>query len=217
MEKEVIFNIINPGMEYNENDIRFQEMMFMINNSGVPLNRLNSKLYPEKCDIASYSELREIQKDIVNFVDGGSNVYIFSKNCGNGKTTWGIKLLLQYFNEVWACNSFTERGMIINVPLFLSEIKNDISKKDKKTLEIKEKLQNLDLIVWDYIGSTDLSSFDYTQILTYLDYRSFNLKSNIFTGNTSPSDLSKFLGDRIASRVLYGAKVIEFLGEDRRY
>lgn len=58
--------------------------------------RLGSK----ELDKNAFIKLNEISKDIVNFVAAGRNVFIFSSNVGNGKTTWTLRLIECYFDEI---------------------------------------------------------------------------------------------------------------------
>ena len=99
--------------------LRYLEMKYMLDNSNIPKDRQKIvKLVPDDCDYNSFVKLAEIQESIGNFVKNGSSLYIYSNTCGNGKTTWSIKLMLQYFDSVWAGNSFTKRGLFLNVPEF---------------------------------------------------------------------------------------------------
>ena len=97
--------------------IRYLETKYLLDASNIPKSKQKvNTLYPDTCDINSFSMLSDIREDIKEFVRCGSNLYIYSSTCGNGKTTWAIKIMLQYFNEMWAGNGFTERGIFINVP-----------------------------------------------------------------------------------------------------
>ena len=216
MDNETLFQIINPGVEYNPNNLRFQEMLYMINASGVPKKAIGMKLIPDGVDYEQFVRLANIQDNIAEFVSDGHNLYLHSQTCGNGKTTWAIKLLLQYFNEVWACNNFRERGLFINVPTFLTKIKAVIGKPDEKFEEMRELIDTVDIVVWDDIASTKLSDFDYNTLLTYIDKRTLECKCNIYTGNVSPHELEKYIGQRLTSRVLNHSAVIELKGADKR-
>lgn len=216
MQDEVLFNIINPGQEYNPNNLRFQEMMYMINTSGIPKKVIGTKLVPDDVDFEQFVRLANIQENIIEFINDGNNMYLYSKTCGNGKTTWSIKLLLQYFNEVWACNNFKERGLFINVPTFLTKIKTVIGRPDEQFENMRDLIEQVDIVVWDDIASTKLSDFDYNTLLTYIDKRTLENKCNLYTGNVSPSELEKYVGQRLTSRILSHSAVIELKGQDRR-
>ena len=72
--------------------------------------------------------------------------------------------------------------------------------------------------MWDDIASTDVSSYDYSQLLMYIDNRLLNSLSNIFTGNYENKDrLEKRLGMKLASRIWSDTtEVIIFKGGDMR-
>lgn len=216
MDNEKLFEIINPGMDYNINNLRFQEMLYMIDTSCIPKHVIGTKLTPDNVDYDKFVRLANIQDNILEFVNTGSNLYLYSQTCGNGKTTWAIKLLLQYFNEVWACNNYRERGLFINVPTFLTKTKVIISRPDESFERMRGLIENVDVVVWDDIASTKLSDFDYNTLLTYIDKRTLEGKCNIYTGNIVPGELDKYIGQRLSSRVLNHSTVVEIRGKDRR-
>lgn len=196
--------------------IRYMEMCELMELSGIPKKRQYPvSLTPEKIDYVTFCMLAEIKDDIVNFVDNGENLYLYSSNTGNGKTTWAIKLMLKYFDSVWAGNGFKCRGLFIHVPTFLIQLK-DFSSVDKELERIKNELKDVDLVIWDDIASTDLSSYDHSQLLTYIDQRILKQKSNIFTGNLGGKDIEKALGQRLSSRVWNSSVKYELKGKDRR-
>lgn len=197
--------------------IRFMEMHFLMNNSGIPTNRQYPvPLIPAKQDTGAFLQLRDIKDNMLDFVQRGESVYIYSANFGNGKTTWAIKLLQKYFDEVWAGNGFRCRGVFLHVPTFLSKIKDGISKKDEDFELLKSKLPTVDLVVWDDIAATKLSDYDHANLLTYIDQRKLSQLSNVYTGNLAQSELVSALGNRLASRVWNDSIAVEFIGADRR-
>lgn len=200
----------------NSGCIRFMEMDYLTQTSRIPPKRQRVKpLQPEHIDVQAFQMLKEIGDDIVNFVDNGENLYIVSKYTGNGKTSWAIKLMLKYFNEIWAGNGFKTRGLFIHIPTFLTQLKN-FSTKDPEFERFKKLITQADLVIWDDIASTGLSQFDHTQLLTYLDQRILEGKSNIYTGNLLKEDLYKSLGSRLTSRIWNTATIAKFEGSDRR-
>lgn len=201
-----------------ESCIRYKEMSFMISRSNIPENRQFSKtLHAPKCDYSAFCKLATIKDNIAEFVADGKNLYITSESTGNGKTTWAIKLMLKYFDVMWAGNGFKERGLFIHVPTFLLKCK-DFGNKDPDFERMKELLPEIDLVIWDDIASTELSAYDYSQLLMYLDVRISDYKSNIFTGNvTNRDNLQKALASKLTSRIWSNnTEVITFKGEDRR-
>lgn len=196
--------------------IRFLEMTYLVEQSNLPESRwFPETLYPELCDYDAFCELSEIKDNITDFVSKGSSLYLFSENTGNGKTSWAIKILLKYFDLVWAGNGFRTRGLFVNIPTFLAALKN-FDKKSTKFETLKEVLPTVDLVIWDDIASTVLSNYDYSQLITYIDQRLINKKSNIYTGNLSQSGIEQALGARLASRVWNASYKIELKGKDNR-
>jgi DNA replication protein DnaC len=201
-----------------DNCIRFLEMDYLLHTSNIPKSKQKAlPLIPDSCDMDSFIELSNIRDNIKEFVETSQNLYLYSENCGNGKTSWAIKLMLQYFNEVWAGNGFTNRGVFIHVPTFLIKYKSTISKPDEDFEHLKDKILNTDLVIWDDIASTKLSEYDYSILLTYLDQRTLYEKSNIFTGNILPEKLSQVIGLRLASRICGDNTIkIQLKGGDNR-
>ena len=203
--------------ECNAGCIRYMEMDFLMQNSGIPRNKQYSVLLiPSKEDVQAFVTLKEIKDNIITFVENGESVYIYSHNFGNGKTTWAIKLMQKYFDSVWAGNGFRCRGIFIHVPTFLTKIKEGISRKDEDFETLKSRLMTVDLVIWDDIAATKLGDFDHANLLTYIDQRKLNRLSNIYTGNLDQDELQEALGNRLASRVWNDSIPVKFVGADRR-
>ena len=193
-------------------------MKYLMDNSNIPkVKQMPQSLTAPKCDIEAYRTLADIKSDIVDFVECGSNLYIASDRTGNGKTSWAIKIMLKYFDSIWAGNGFRPRALFIHVPTFLLKCK-DFNNKDEKFEEIKNLLPDIDLVVWDDIASTDVSAYDYSKLLMYIDNRLLNGLSNIFTGNYADRcRLEKRVGMKLASRIWSDTtEVIIFEGGDMR-
>ena len=200
-----------------ENCIRYSEMQYLIESARIPKgNQFKNELVAQPIDIENFKFLAGIKKDVVNFIKNGENLYIFSKYFGNGKTTWSIKIMQSYFNEIWAGNGFTQKGLFIHVPSFLTKFKEVINKKDEEFEDLKKQLLEVDLVIWDDIAASKLSDYDHTNLLTYIDQRKLNGKSNIYTGNLNEQELIEALGNRLKSRVWNDSTVVELYGKDRR-
>lgn len=201
------------GENCETNCIRYKEMKYLMDASGIPESKQIRVKLQAGDDYEAFKQLDEIRKNVTEFVDKRDNLYLYSNETGNGKTTWSIKIMLKYFNDIWAGNGFRVRGMFIHVPTLLSKLKdfdNPLSQ------EYKQNIVNSDLVIWDDIGATDLSKYDLAQLLVFLDQRILNDKSNIYTGNLDRQGLEKLLGHRLASRIWNSDYVIELKGRDRR-
>lgn len=194
--------------------VRYTEMRHLMSTSDIPKTMQVPTLLEAGEDYTPFCILSDIKDNITNFVTGGSNLYITSKNPGNGKTSWAIKLMLKYFDEIWAGNGFQTRGLFVHVPTFLLKAKDF---KEPMTEEYKETLLNCDLVIWDDIGSVSISQYDYSQLLMYIDNRILSKKSNIFTSNVEDKEqLNKTVGDKLTSRIYNTSQVVTFRGKDRR-
>lgn len=196
--------------------IKFLEMNYLMEHSGLPKSKQKPlKVIPTTAnDKKKFKELAAIKNTIYGNVLKGYNLYIASEYVGNGKTTWAIKLLHKYFEEVWDGNCLRTRGLFVHVPNLLMELKdfnNPIS------AEYKRLFKTCDLIVWDDIACDMLSAYDITQLTILIDNRILAAKSNIYTGNiTNKETMTKILGTRLTSRIYNASKVIILDGEDGR-
>ena len=197
---------------------RYHEMKYLMDNSNIPKNKqLPMVLKPSTCDLEAFRRLADIKANIVEFVEQGTNIYIMSNHVGNGKTSWAIKLMLKYFDSIWDGNGFRVRGVFVHVPTFLMKCK-DFKSTDTEFEELKKNILTADLVIWDDLASTGMSSYDFTQLVVYMDARSLNGLSNIITGNlTTREDMLDSIGAKLTSRLwAKDTEVIEFKGGDRR-
>lgn len=201
----------------NKRCIKYSEIDYLMYLSNIPKARQQPfKLIPENEDIGAFTFLNDIKKDIVNFVNKGENLYIYSNNFGNGKTSWAIKIMQEYFHRVWYGNRYRCRGLFIFVPSFLVNLKRNMTNPIEDFNSFLDRILEADLVIWDDIGANKLSDYDHTQLLTYIDQRKLNLKSNIYTGNLNYDKLMNTVGARLTSRVWNDSTVVELVGVDRR-
>lgn len=210
--------------------IRYTEMLNMMKYSGIPKNLYGTQsLYLPNVDIEAYKTLLNIKDNIKDFVQNGNNLYIYSKVTGNGKTTWGIKLLQSYFNSVWLGNGLRLRGFFIPTQAFLLDKKNAFSgntSEDSKLFSVTDSfghnllttknLINCDIIVWDDFLLNNISPYDYANIFAIIDQRYLNGKTNIFTAGGSLAELDSVYGSCISSRIAMNCTVVEFKSIDYR-
>lgn len=215
-KQDCIYNEI-CNLDCGETCLRYLEVKYMLEHSNIPKAkwRLNT-LYPDQCDVEAFEKLSELRSNIIDFTENGSSLYIYSTNCGNGKTTWAIKLMLQYFHLRWPGNGFTERGIFVNVPTFLAQCKEQISHPTQEFEAMKRALSTIDLVIWDEIAGTRLSEYDFNNILVLLNTRELNEKANIFTSNIKPAELEKYVGAKLASRINGNCIRVELNGGDKR-
>ena len=203
--------------------VKLFKLESLFNNSLLPKNKWSRfSLYIDKdeTDKEEFQELAYIEKTIKDFIQKGKNLYLYSSNCGNGKTSWAIRLLQSYFNQVWPevdVNENSCKALFINLPNFFIQLKNSISKQVDYVTSIKENVLNCDLVIWDDVGTKAGTEFEMENFLSILDYRLCCGKSNIYTSNIVPQSLNQYLGERLCSRILHqNVQTICLNGQDKR-
>lgn len=79
------------------------KLNYLYNEAGIPLKlRKNMTLLIDSdgTDRDEFIRLSQIQNDIVNYVTSGNNLYIYSTQTGNGKTSWALRLAQTYLNKI---------------------------------------------------------------------------------------------------------------------
>lgn len=197
--------------------VRYAEMLNLFQMSNIPRYRwYPEKLVPGKGDRESFVYLRDIKNDIKNWVQSGNNLYLFSDTFGNGKTSWAVKLMSAYFNQVWRGNCFKTRGIFISVPEFFDRERLRMDNQDEDFKRIRQSLIECDLVIWDDVSSVKMTDYASATFFNFVDARVIAHRANIFTGNLGEERLKDFVGGRLASRIWNTSDIIEFVGEDRR-
>jgi DNA replication protein DnaC len=178
--------------------------------------RITLRVDADGTDLEQFKQLAAIENDIVNFVKEGKNLYLHSANCGNGKSSWSLRLAQAYFNKIWARSESSCRVLFISVPRYLLAIKDNISNRNTYAEYIKENVLEADLVIFDDLAAKMGSEFELTHLLNIIDNRISLGKSNIYTSNLNRQQLYNALGERLTSRVANMSIDIELFGADKR-
>lgn len=103
-EKCFLFNECNHVDCGNDFCLRRYKLENLYQNALISkFQRIRIPLSPDEdgTDLEQFKQLSAIEKDIVNFVQQGQHLYIYSSNCGNGKSSWALRMAQAYLNEVW--------------------------------------------------------------------------------------------------------------------
>ena len=201
----------------SENCIRYKLMYSLFKQSNLPEALWDYKeLVCHEKDLQVYKKLQAKSDEILNFIEAGNNLYIYSENCGNGKTTWAIRLMYSYFDKIWHKSCFDCKALFVSVPKFLYNCKRSISQDVKGFEELCNLISEVDLVIWDDIGEMKASDYEHQILFQYIDDRINSKKSNIYTSNKNKEQLEDVLGVRLASRIYNCSECIEFLEEDKR-
>jgi DNA replication protein DnaC len=182
----------------------------------VQKRRISLRVDEDGTDLEQFKQLAAIENDIVNFINEGKNLYLHSANCGNGKSSWSIRLAQAYFNKIWVRTEVKCRVLFISVPRYLLAIKDNISNKNAYAEYIKENVLEADLVIFDDLAAKMGSEFELTHLLNIIDNRISLGKSNIYTSNLNRQQLYNALGERLTSRVANMSIDIELRGADKR-
>lgn len=200
-----------------ENCIRYKLMYSLFKQSNLPEALWDYKsLTCKDKDYQAFTELQAKSDAILNFIANGNNLYIYSENCGNGKTTWAIRLMYSYFDKIWHKSCFDCKALFVSVPKFLYNCKRSISQDVKGFEDLCNLISEVDLVIWDDIGEMKASDYEHQILFQYIDDRINAKKSNIYTSNKNKEQLEDVLGVRLASRIYNCSECIEFLEEDKR-
>lgn len=167
-------------------------------------------------DRDEFIKLKSIESSIDDFVNNGNNLYLYSTTCGNGKTSWSIRLLQSYVDKLWFKSTIKPVALFINVPKFFISLKENFDKKSDYIAHIKQYVEECDLVIWDDVGTKVGTDFEREQFLNIIDSRVNLRKSNIYTSNIVPNQLQTLLGDRLHSRIVNLSTVIQLRGRDKR-
>ena len=192
----------------------------LYNNAMISLKqrkRIPLRLDNDGQDKDNFEYLKSLERNILNFVKDGGNLYIYSSTTGNGKTSWALRMAQAYLNKIWydspedAC-----RVLFINVPRYLLAIKDNISQKSDYVAHIKKCVLDADLVIWDEVGTKGLTQFEHENILNIINARIDLGKANIYTSNLSDDELHQAVGDRLYSRIAILSDGVELFGSDKR-
>lgn len=151
--------------------------------------------YEEEKD--SINRLNAIKNDISSFIKEGQNLIISSTGPITGKTSWSVKLMCKYFDEVWMYKNYVVRGFFLSVPDFLHNMKSYKYRDDEEYLNIEYCIKNADLVIWDEFFTNKLSESEQKLLNTLLSMRLNRGKANIFNG-IEPEDIEEYLGYKLS-------------------
>lgn len=198
---------------------RFFRMNYLYDQSLLSLKQRRHKplhLDADGTDRNEFNKLKSIEDNIDKFVETGSNLYIHSPISGNGKTEWSLRLLQSYIGKIWFKSDLRCRVLFINVPRYLISLKESITTPSEYVDHIKKNIFNADIVVFDEIGIKAATTFEFENLLNFINTRIDLGKSNIYTSNLTAAELNDRLGSRLYSRILNMSVDIELHGADKR-
>jgi len=173
------------------------------------------QITPSKKDVEAYKQLNAWKEDVVNKVESGENLFIWSTGTGNGKTTWATKIANYFIRKSVFKKEIENLVVYVNVPTFLEQLRASYDQKLPEVDLLKERLLNAKLAILDDIGAEKSSAWVVERLYEIINYRDNEMLSTIYTSNVSIQDLEDRLDKRITSRIKNSTQ-IELVGQDRR-
>lgn len=171
-------------------------------------------------DGEAFEYLNMVKNKITSFVKLHHNLLITSKHPGNGKTSWAAKILLYYIDSYAHEYSFKYNTpvLFINIPDFLMKKKIAINDKSvaEEIAEMEKSILTAKIVVFDDIATKVATPYEREILYSYINHRTNELLTSIYTTNISVDDLHEELGPRIADRVIGYSKCVELNGAGMR-
>ena len=220
--RQTCWKFQNKDKTCSESDIfcpRLFRMNYLFDQSLLSLKQRQHKplrLDENGTDRNEFNKLKSIEENIERFVETGTNLYIHSPISGNGKTEWSLRLLQSYISKIWFKSDLRCRVLFINVPRYLISLKESITTPSEYVDHIKKNIFSADIVVFDEIGIKAATTFEFENLLNFINTRIDLGKSNIYTSNLTSQELNDRLGARLYSRILNMSVDIELKGADKR-
>lgn len=152
--------------------------------------------------------LASIRDHCVGKFNQGENFYFYSASPGSGKTTWAIKILNTYLANVCETPFRYIPAFFVNIPEFFRDEKWNIQNPNKAHDEFRRQLESAVIVVWDDIGLSNLTKYEYDILYSLINARMRACRSNIFTSNHSIDEIKERVGTAIYSRLSACEQVI---------
>ena len=147
-----------------------------------------------------FGRIKTIQDNISTWVEEGHSLVLMSPTKGNGKTSIACKLAHDYIKSVLDTTILDPAVYFINVPQFLEELRPNNTDKDKLDTVMK-RVREVPLLIMDDVGAEKPSDWVRERLYSIINDRYSDMKSTIYTTNSTMQDLSINLQERIVSRM----------------
>lgn len=183
--------------------------------SNIPKNKIRyNTIDLSKCSKDAQNIINGILNDPVTLVKNGLSLYLHG-DTGVGKTTLGIKILLNYFYHK-CMDSIPDnecRGIFIPVDELIEY--HRYHKDDPDFTDNIQIVKDCDLVVFDNLFATGYTKYGHEIVDSVIRYRVLHEKSNIYTSNITLDDAYNDF-QMIASLCGENAISIHIVGDDHR-
>lgn len=201
----------------------YSRMLTMFKESGIP--EIFWDYFPiitPEVDRMSYRTLKSIREQIVDFIDSGQNLFLYSSEYGNGKTLWSSILMKAYIREL-AMNRKYHKNFVryVYIPDFIFKYITceKYNFDDIRRQSFFDKVYNLSdtkFVIWDGFGYGSQSNIENSVIRSIIHSRLNKALSNMFISDKNDSELSDEIGIHLFNRIKSSSVFVEFKGESLR-
>jgi DNA replication protein DnaC len=190
----------------------------------------------EKNNPEAFGTIRDYCTDVINLVDRGTGLYLFSipnadnpRGTGTGKTTAACAVLNEYIVARTIEHLKRIRAIDVAPGLFVnaSKFQNTYNAQFRGTREMQDgasaeyyRLKGLmastNLLVLDDVGIRDATEAFKNEFYEIIDDRAANRKATILTSNVPLRKVGELMDERIASRIDGMTLPVTFKGPDMR-
>lgn len=161
----------------------------------------------------NYQIVESLKNFSLKFKDYKGLSFYISGATGTGKTMLSCCIYKNVFDSGYKC-------LFININDMFDMVKQSYNPRNSSEANFENKLNVVDLLILDDIGSNRMNDWTYQIIYKVINTRYENNKSIIFTSNCSMTNLYKYIDDeRIISRIAGKCKnrIYKLSGYDWRY
>lgn len=195
---------------------KLNEIDTLFYNANIPKAYLQPMvLYPNEIDIATYEMLNEIKMNISILVHDGFYITIQSRERGNGKTSWAIKILQNYLHQIWQEPGGRTRGLYVDVTEYFTELKAEFETKERNAKEFAKDIDNADLVIFDNMDENRLGEWERNVLKQHIKKRINNKLSNIYIIRNMEKQLENQIGEDLAYYVSRNNQILPIVGKWR--
>lgn len=214
--KCTIHNVCPHSKNCTKTCCGYYQSQLMFDASNLPKRALEvNKLVPEKVDQEAYRICSKYKDNVLEYTQKGYGIYIFSKNIGNGKTTWAYKIGLEYIKQTSLIPEYNGSVYFVNVSELFEFLRINLNNKEL-LWGIEDKIMNSELVIFDDLGVEAPTEWVSGKLYNYINHRYTNGKAMVFTSNLDYGQVAERVGSRIMDRISDVCKRVEFKGVSRR-
>jgi len=157
--------------------------------------------------------------NIVERVEKGTGLYLYSRLTGTGKSTVACSIALEFIvaqlkQDYRVGKRTVQLVRFVNIADFLEDLLKAMNDQDaaEVALGVTETLKRVPLLIMDDLGAEKVSEWTRERLLNIISERYDAERSIIFTSNLAPQEIEMVLGGRVRSRIEGMTVPIEFKG-----